>query len=159
VPANTTSVTLSVPASIVKKGYYVFVVPKKGDKEGYYSCAHVSPNLLHGNTLKSNEELKLGEYLQSNNGSYLLIMQNDSNLVLYQGYPWKSLWSNGTWNMNITQCIMKSNGEFAMYSNGSQCYSSKTSNNPGAYMIMQDNGNLVIYNASGKAIWSTNTAQ
>lgn len=36
-------------------------------------------------------------------------------------------------------------------------WSTKTSNNPGAYRKMQSDGNLVIYSQSGKALWSTGT--
>ena len=65
------------------------------------------------------------------NGNYTLTMQGDGNLVIYQNYPnskpRKALWS------------------------------SKTSNNEGATLWCQYNGNLVIYNKNYKAIWSTNT--
>jgi hypothetical protein len=36
-------------------------------------------------------------------------------------------------------------------------WSSQTSGNPGAHLVMQTDGNLVIYNASNAAIWATYT--
>jgi hypothetical protein len=37
------------------------------------------------NTLNPGDQLTAGQQLQSNNGLYALVMQNDGNLVLYQG--------------------------------------------------------------------------
>ncbi|WP_033218167.1 hypothetical protein [Kitasatospora phosalacinea] len=67
-------------------------------------------------------------------GNTTLSMQSDGNLVLYlnaaNGSHIQVLWSTGTWN------------------------------NPGAYAVMQTDGNFVIYRAGGEsagAVWSTQT--
>ncbi|HRI71516.1 MAG TPA: hypothetical protein PK156_45090, partial [Polyangium sp.] len=41
--------------------------------------------------------------------------------------------------------------------NGSPVWASGTDGHPGAYLIMQDDGNVVIYSTEGRALWSTNT--
>ena len=38
-------------------------------------------------------------------------------------------------------------------------WASKTHGQHGCYLVMQDDGNLVIYNFSGKAVWASNTCQ
>jgi hypothetical protein len=65
--------------------------------------------------------------LLSPNGRYVATMQNDGNLVVRSVTAHKALWSSGT------------------------------QGHPGAYLLEQTDGNLVIYQA-GKPLWTTHTA-
>jgi len=74
-------------------------------------------------TLQTGGRMNGGEYLMSSDGSYLLMMQSDGNLV--------ELNSSGTfWN-------------------------SHTNGHPGAYLVVQGDGNVVIYASNGTALWNT----
>jgi hypothetical protein len=68
----------------------------------------------------------------------MLHMQTDGNLVLYHG-PKEGTAISGWGN------------------NGQVVWNTKTYGNPGAYAVMQDDGNLVVYSTSGRALWSSGT--
>lgn len=53
--------------------------------------------------------------------------------------------------------IMQADGNLVLYSGSGALWASNTSGNPGAYVGVQSDGNIVIYNSSGQAIWATNT--
>jgi hypothetical protein len=81
-----------------------------------------------------NTVLDSGQHILSCDGRFLFAMQADGNLVLYQlTTPWAYvagdpvLWRSNTWN------------------------------SPGAYVTMQGDGNLVVYDTSNNPIWASNT--
>jgi hypothetical protein len=104
------------------------------------------------------ELLATDQKLVSCNGQYTLVMQADSNLVLYKagGAP---IWASGTWGMSIRTVIMQSDGNLVEYSTtGAARWASNTHGNPGAFLTVQDDGNMVIKSAGGVQLWHTNTA-
>lgn len=112
------------------------------------------------NTLTAGQELLAAtqQKLSSCNGAYALVMQSDSNLVLYKagGTP---IWASGTWNMAIRAAVMQSDGNFVEYNTaGAARWASNTNGNPGATLKLQDDGDLVLLSASGALLWHTNTA-
>jgi LasA protease len=82
-----------------------------------------------GTTLSPPNTLCANQQLTSPSGQYSLVMQQDGNLVLYSERfsPTRALWSSGTFN------------------------------NPGVYVAMQGDGNLVVYGTSGRALWNSGT--
>ncbi len=76
-----------------------------------------------------NSYLKSGYYLFSPDGQYKLVMQGDGNLVQYRMSHGKTVpvWASGT--------------------NG----------NPGAFLVEQSDGNIVLYSSTLRPLWSTNT--
>jgi hypothetical protein len=110
------------------------------------------------------DQLSPGQVLQGNTRDYLstsfdnfqLIMQEDCNLVLYNGAI--PLWNSQT-NGSGTGCtaIMQNDGNFVVY-NSSQTpvWNAGTQGNPGAWLHMQDDGNAVIYTGN-RAIWASGT--
>uniref|UniRef100_A0A8C9ZHZ3 Bulb-type lectin domain-containing protein n=1 Tax=Sander lucioperca TaxID=283035 RepID=A0A8C9ZHZ3_SANLU len=81
------------------------------------------------NFLSKNEQLFMGQYLMSNNGKYKAIFQDDGNFVVYDCTcsPHKVMWATGTCGSDAVR------------------------------VIMQADGNLVMYNNSIRALWSTGT--
>lgn len=73
------------------------------------------------------DTLLVNEYLVSPNGQYRLYMQGDGNLVLRNVATQRALWASGT------------NGKSAIK------------------LVLQTDGNLVLYTASGTPVWSTAT--
>ncbi len=59
-----------------------------------------------------------------------------------------------------SQLTMQVNGELALFnvSDGRQTWSSMTMGSPATYALMQNDGNLVLYNNQQLVIWSSNTA-
>lgn len=105
------------------------------------------------------------DFLRSPNGRYKLIMQSDSNLVLYG--PNGDLWSSGTYMRGAEHVQMQSDGNLVVYASGYRpLWDSRTHGHPNAALRVQDDGNVVIYKPGlmdGKPaevpIWSTGTNQ
>jgi hypothetical protein len=112
--------------------------------------------------LKSGATMNPGDSLVSPNGSYELIFQTDSNLVLYSGSAGSytnALWATSTVGKNATTVQMQSDGNCVMYAGTSAVWTTNTAGNPGAYLAVQNDGNLVVYSASGSALWNSGTVQ
>lgn len=60
---------------------------------------------------------------------------------------------NGTYSL-----IMESTGDLVVDQGATQIWDSNTSGNPNDYLVLQNDGNLVIYTSAGSAIWSTYTS-
>ena len=78
--------------------------------------------------LECGQSLQQGESIWSTNEQYRLTMQDDGNLVLYDGKN-QPHWASNTWR----------HGE------------------PPYRTTMQDDGNLVLYDVRGTATWASNT--
>jgi hypothetical protein len=122
--------------------------------------------------LKPDEALSPGQAVSSCDDRFHLVMQNDGNLVLYQGIPAQSLqplWSTNTQGTTGQTAAMQTDGNFVLYDASSTAlWSSTTQNNPGSYLAVQTDGNAVVYHLwitwSGvipiiqrTALWSTQT--
>ncbi len=59
--------------------------------------------------------------------------------------------------INIIRATMQSSGNFVLVGITSSIWSSNTSGNPGAFLIVTDNGELQIKTVSDSTIWSTKT--
>ena len=93
----------------------------------------------------------------SPNGQFLLVLQQDGNLVTndQDGQP---VWASGTNGQEISRATMQEDGNFVLYSPADEpVWASDTSGNDGAALVLQDDRNLVIYNAEGNPLWATNT--
>lgn len=107
-----------------------------------------------------------GNFIESNNGVYQLIFQDDSNLVLYKNRNSSTsaaLWASETWNRNGCCLIMQPDGNLVMYDHQWQpVWSTQTNGNNGSWLIVQDDGNVVIYkwgqsSPNGASSWATGT--
>jgi hypothetical protein len=83
--------------------------------------------VFYANGLQTYQQLNINDQLVSNNGHLNLLMQRDGNLVLYRTMFGQALWSSNTVGQQVT------------------------------HTIMQADGNLVAYTASGTADWATGT--
>ena len=109
------------------------------------------------NTKSANQSFNLGESIQSSDGRYRLILQEDGNLVLYS--PNRALWWTGTQGRPVTRAVVQEDGNLVLYDSGGRHYwATWTQGNSMATLIVQDDGNLVLYNSQGRPIWDTKTA-
>jgi hypothetical protein len=103
----------------------------------------------------------VGGGLTSSNGRVSLILQSDGNLLLRRNDAFNApvLWStNLGWIPVCDYAIMQWDGNFVLLDGheGDECWSTRTSGHPGAYIVLQDDGNLVVYDG-GVALWASNT--
>lgn len=113
----------------------------------------------------------------------VFVVQSDGNVVAYDTSN-KAVWASGTggnpaytWfgsdlltnGQSLTSgtyiqstdlryaALMQTDGNFVMYGPGYHIlWSSQTAGNPGAYLVLQSDGNIVIYSSTA-ALWSTHT--
>lgn len=116
-------------------------------------------------TLFPGQSLLPGQSLQSDNGLYTLTMQSDGNVVLRNSAS-TPLWRTGTGGgqFDPRDFIMQTDGNLVLYdTSGQYRWASKTQGNPGAFLNVQNDGNLVVYRAgstsqtANNSLWSSGT--
>ncbi|CAA7392161.1 unnamed protein product [Spirodela intermedia] len=118
-----------------------------------FLCLIFSPCLARSE-LRAGQTLFAPQYLET--GRFTLVMQNDCNLVLYDG---GAVWSSRTFGKG-TNCraAMQTDGNFVIYTGGRPVWASNTNFGFGNYvLVLQRDRNLVIYNGQSRAIWATGT--
>ena len=81
-----------------------------------------------------------------------LTMQSDGNLALYDNNG-QGRWAAGTFDYPGAYAGFTSDGNLAVYWGQRTLFSSGTAGR-GAYLALRRDGNLVIFDANHKAIWS-----
>jgi hypothetical protein len=107
--------------------------------------------------LRSGEQLRKGESVQSCNSRANLVHQTDGNVVEYDASG--ALWSTATYGKPTSHLVMQSDGNLVLYdTSGRALWHTATHGNPGAALAIQDDCNLVIYSTTGRVLW-TNARQ
>jgi hypothetical protein len=128
------------------------------------SVLYTLPAAATTSTLTENEMLIPGQRLVSPSCAFPLDMQTDGNLVLYQGNgnaASDSLWASGTLSPGGI-AIMQSDGNFVEYWSSDwpplvSNWATGTNNHPGAFITLQDDGNLVVYSGN-TSLWASHTS-
>ena len=107
-----------------------------------------------GSSLSPGKGLNVGQWLCSVDGRFLLSMQSDGNLVIYQGSA--PIWASNTNGPGITSVQFQNDGNFVIYAGSRAVWATHTGGKGGQNISMQNDGNLVIYQGSA-AIWASNT--
>ncbi|CAA7406380.1 unnamed protein product [Spirodela intermedia] len=112
----------------------------------YFLC-HISPSFAAPNVLYTGQALFTNQYLQY--GNYILLMQSDCNLVLYDNTT--PIWSTQTSGKG-TNCagLLQGDGNFVVYNGNRQpVWASNTAGPSGKYVvILQPDRNVVLYGPS-----------
>jgi microsomal dipeptidase-like Zn-dependent dipeptidase len=115
-------------------------------------------------TLNAGDSLATDEALRSANGRYVLLMQTDGNLVLYDGEPSvkSAVWATNTWGLpdenRPVRADMQTDGNFVLYSAFDiPAWATGTDRHPGARLVLQDDRNLVVYSPDNHPLWASNT--
>jgi hypothetical protein len=126
---------------------------------GFSSNDHAAIRTLYtethrGDVLWGGDEMITNHFLQSADGRFRLILQDDGNLVLY--FYNTALWHTSTFgNPDVNRLAMQTDGNLVLYdSNGGYYWHTSTYGNPGAYLLLQNDGNLVVYNGGTPLWWS-----
>lgn len=97
-----------------------------------------------------------GESWVTGNGTYLLTMQTDGNLVEYKsGVP---IWASRTAGHPGAYAVMQGNGNFVVYEpgfDGSPLWWTGTTGTGATQLALDPDGALVMTNAGGAQIWSS----
>ncbi|KAG5667392.1 hypothetical protein PVAND_015373 [Polypedilum vanderplanki] len=117
-----------------------------------------------GNIISRGKCLSANQQITSNNGCFVFIFQTDGNAVVYSITSATSkvpIWATGTHskNPNADRICLQSNGDLVAYSGTKAYFASNTAGTSGRNVVMQDDGNLVMYGENNKVIWATNTVQ
>jgi hypothetical protein len=111
----------------------------------------------HGPRMNANGTLfgDAADFMQSADGRFRVVMQQDCNLVLYKGRH--ALWASGT-NGKGQHCraIMQTDGNLVVYTGNRPLWASGTQGHGGAFVIAQNDGNLVVYQGQ-HPLWASGT--
>lgn len=119
---------------------------------GLASLAHAA------DTLSANQNLTLGQRLDSANGSYRFVFQTDGNLVVRRVSDSAALWASNTNGKGGTRLTMQSDGNLVLYTSANAAvWSSQSAGSGGTRATIENSGNFAVFNASGGRVWSTNT--
>lgn len=103
---------------------------------------------------EANSYLTPHDYLLSLNGKYMLLYQEDGDLVLYDEEG-KALWSSKTKGQPAWRTYMQPDGNFVVYKGFHKpIWASNTENNPNSELVLGDDGGLAIFDIKGNKIWS-----
>ena len=101
--------------------------------------------------LVGGKSLAPGQSITSPNGQFRLALQNDGNLVEFDGAS--PAWAAGT-NPGGTSAVMQGDGNLVVYNaSHAPLFASDTSGNPGADLFLSDGGTLEVVSSSGTVLW------
>lgn len=108
------------------------------------------------NILAAGETLKPGDALHSPNKTYQAIFQSDGNFVIYRLCDGYVMGAGGTNGKGATRAVLQADGNFVIYAGDKALYATGTDKSGTVCRLeMQNDGNLVLYNAKGKAQWAS----
>ena len=103
-------------------------------------------------SLLPNATLASGQSASSPTGAYQLTMQAGGNLVLHHNAT--VVWSSGTSSAGA-HALLQGDGNLVVYSTTSQAlWATNTDGNPGAYLVVTDDGKVSLLSAVGGVLWS-----
>lgn len=110
-------------------------------------------------TLRPNEFLFINQMLTSLSGDYMLVLQSDSNLVLYGKVrhqdgvaSLEQLWATGTSNLDAFYAVMQEDGNFVLRDPENGILWQTETARPGSFLQLLDDGRLVISDVT--PIWA-----
>lgn len=113
----------------------------------------VEGRTCRGACLRAGETLEQGEYLISPNGRFIAVLDGENELAVCSSRG--KLWTSGTQGAKGEgQVRLDGHGPVALVG-ADQAWNTKR---PGAVsLVMQDDGDLVAYDAAGQTLWASDT--
>ena len=95
-------------------------------------------------------------YMSSPNDMYVLILQNDGNLVLYGNGA--EMWNSGTHGSGTNRLVMQNDGNLVLYnSNGTAVWNTHTYGRGPSHADLDNDGNFHVTVNDGPLTWNTGT--
>lgn len=140
--------------------------PAGASATGQRSAMATDPPSI-GSRMNAGATLDMAHSLQSPSGQHLIVVNSylgaAFGLVLtgYTGDP-IVLSQTGSSSAVTNKLTMQSDGNLVLYTTANgvtkATFQTRTSGKPGAYAVLQDDRNLVVYSSAGKPLWASNTA-
>ena len=108
------------------------------------------------NTMESGTTIYEGQTITSQDNRFKLVYQGDGNLVLYRE-DGARLWTSGTGGHEPGEVRMDTDGALVIFGPYPTIVWSHSTDSPGARLVVQNDGNMVIYSTSNEPLWATNT--
>ncbi len=103
--------------------------------------------------LRAGQGIVPDQPLMSCDGRFMLFLQDDGNLVIYEGNT--PLWATGTVGAKSAQAVLEANGNLVIYdSDGRPLWATNSDPADGATLSLGDDGTLVIRDADG-TVWTS----
>lgn len=108
---------------------------------------------MHSDALHHGQRLEAGDHLTSLNGRYVLILQKDGNLVLYDGES--PVWASNTCGQPVAFAQLAEH-HFALHAaDGHVLW--KVDTHGADRVVVQNDRNVVAYKRDGSAPWASGT--
>jgi len=116
-----------------------------------------NPNYLsYVNTILQPGKLLRGQWLETADRRYKMVLQDDGNLVLYS--PTRAVWSTRTDGTSAAYLAMQTDGNLVLYdANDRPLWQSATNDRGISALVLQQDGNLVTYQGMTNPTWNTRT--
>jgi hypothetical protein len=103
--------------------------------------------------LAPGQTLASGRYLLSPNGQYGLFMQTDGNLVMRKISTKATVWASRSYGQPGARLVLQTNGNLVIWRGSQPVWSSRTAGRM-LRLAVQNNGNLVLYTTTGVVAWT-----
>ena len=110
-----------------------------------------------GSQLTKGSKLNINEYLRSPDWRYFLAMQDNGVLSLYTAGQTQTLWASDTNGKSGKYVIMQNDGNVVIYSDTKALWASDTNGKGLGTLTLQNDGNLVLYSATSRVLWASDT--
>jgi hypothetical protein len=119
-----------------------------------------APPYNWGNSIKPGTIIYPNQYMRSSSGNRTFYLRADGNLLIFRdmpsvngndvqgSYTWASN-TNGKGSGPYYLYFQESDGNLVLYANGAAIWSTGAAGTNGSHLDLQDDGNLVLYKASG----------
>jgi len=109
------------------------------------------------NRLVPGEGLKSGYSIRSKNNYYTMSLKSDGNLEIMSLASGQIIWRSNRTSVvgTAARAEMQTDGNFATFKGSTLLWSTDTSGKLGAYISLENDGNLVLSNYRGQTLWSS----
>jgi hypothetical protein len=109
----------------------------------------------YGNTLNAGDQTDINTVIVNADRNFRQSFQSDGNLVVYRQSDGKHYWTSQTIGFGAVKAVMQRDGQFSMYKeDGTRVWSTNTYD-AARNLKLEKNGNLIVYNALGKPVWTS----
>jgi hypothetical protein len=113
-----------------------------------------SPKWSSGNSLTKGNTLSNNQYIISENCFYQAKMQSNGNFVVYNlKNGHNAIWDAKTMTNTVTRIIMQQDGNLVIYKPDNTVLWASNTKGSGDYLVIENTGILAVYDTSGSIKW------